>query len=626
MAPIFTGRSFGFGRVDAAAAASGGRGATGGTISQYNGYTIHTFISSGDFAVNPTSTPLSVEYVVVAGGGAGGGDYSGGGGAGGYRTGSTTVSVGSPFTVQVGAGGAVNPDPQGQGNDGQPSYFGPIVAYGGGGGGGGGTGSQNHGRFGGSGGGARGNRGSDSEVFGHGLNPTTPSPILSPIPLPSPYTLTQGYPGQIGNTPGASVYSGGGGGAGGQAFPGPVSHGGIGVQLPSRFTNPAVQGSLGAPGPGGTYFWVAGGGGGNVDGGSQGGGPGGPYAGGGQGASASSQQNIQASANTGGGGGGGVNGGSPSKSAGGSGLVLVAYKTVDSSFTATGGDINALSPGNGYVYHTFTTPGPSTFVVSSPITADILMVGGGGSGGGFGGGGGAGGLIYYPNAPLPAGTYPLSIGGGGSASASPHTSGTDTTFGTNPSPQYLVAKGGGKGANAGGEAISTMNGGSGGGGSRDPNGSGAANQPSQPGNSGTYGFGNPGGSGSGFVSGGQTEGGGGGGAGAGGQGGSSSDGKGGAGRQYPGFTGPLIGVPALAPLSGYFAGGGGGGREPAPSPATGGAGGGGDGGKGPGYPNGTGKMGMANSGGGGGGGGSIPGLGYPGGPGGSGIIIIRYPG
>jgi hypothetical protein len=34
---------------------------------------------------------------------------------------------------------------------------------------------------------------------------------------------------------------------------------------------------------------------------------------------------------------------------------------------------------------------------------------------------------------------------------------------------------------------------------------------------------------------------------------------GGAGLQYPQFTGTLIGVPSLEPLSGYFAGGGGGG-------------------------------------------------------------------
>jgi len=290
----------------------------------------------------------------------------------------------------------------------------------------------------------------------------------------------------------------------------------------------------------------------------------------------------------------------------------------DAPFSASGGDVDGLAPGNGYKYHTFTTPGPSTFVISSSITVDILMVGGGGSGGGFGGGGGAGGLIYYPNAPLTSGTYPISIGAGGGIS--PQVPGSDTTFGTNPSPQYLVAKGGGKGSSAG---IAADVGGSGGGASRDPTTGANANQSSQPGNSGTYGYGTSGGN-SQYVGGGDTRGGGGGGAGASGNPGNSSDGKGGAGRQYPEFTGPLIGVPSLAPLNGYFAGGGGGGREPAPSPATGGLGGGGNGGKGPGSATGTGSPGVTNSGGGGGGGGSIEGLGYPGGSGGSGIVIIRY--
>jgi hypothetical protein len=55
--------------------------ATGGTITQSGGYTIHTFTSSGNFV--PTQN-LTVEYLVVAGGGGGG--VFGGGGAGGYRT------------------------------------------------------------------------------------------------------------------------------------------------------------------------------------------------------------------------------------------------------------------------------------------------------------------------------------------------------------------------------------------------------------------------------------------------------------------------------------------------------------------------------------------------------------
>ena len=68
MAPFFTGIArgvggFGFGRSAAAFSA------TGGTITTYNGKTIHTFTSTGTFATAPNWTSASVEYVVVAGGG-----------------------------------------------------------------------------------------------------------------------------------------------------------------------------------------------------------------------------------------------------------------------------------------------------------------------------------------------------------------------------------------------------------------------------------------------------------------------------------------------------------------------------------------------------------------------------
>jgi hypothetical protein len=290
-----------------------------------------------------------------------------------------------------------------------------------------------------------------------------------------------------------------------------------------------------------------------------------------------------------------------------------ASKEYVAAFSATGGNVDALAPGNGYKYHTFTSPG--TFSVSgSSGTVDVLMVAGGGSGGNFGGGGGAGGLIYYPNMPLIIGSYSVVIGAGGPASSQP---GGDSTFGTNPSPQYLVAKGGGRGLSA--SDVQDASGGSGGGEGRSTT-FGPGTQASQPGNSGTYGFGNPGGTAV-YADGGATQSGGGGGAGGSGypyaSGGNES--RGGIGKQYPAFTGPLIGVPSLSPLSGYFAGGGGGGREPSPAPATGGLGGGGNGG-----PSAAGQPGVTNSGGGGGGGGSIPGNGYSGGAGGSGIVIIRY--
>ena len=65
-------------------------------------------------------------------------------------------------------------------------------------------------------------------------------------------------------------------------------------------------------------------------------------------------------------------------------------------FSATGGNVSALAPGNGYKYHTFTSPG--TFSVASGNgSVEILVVGGGGGGGlCHGGGGGAGGLVFHP--------------------------------------------------------------------------------------------------------------------------------------------------------------------------------------------------------------------------------------
>ena len=81
--------------------------------------------------------PTSVEYLVVAGGGAGGGSTNsgglGGGGAGGYRTGSLSVSTGTPYTVTIGAGGTAGTGSAG--GSGGNSVFASITSTGGGGGG-----------------------------------------------------------------------------------------------------------------------------------------------------------------------------------------------------------------------------------------------------------------------------------------------------------------------------------------------------------------------------------------------------------------------------------------------------------------------------------------------------------
>ena len=259
---------------------------------------------------------------------------------------------------------------------------------------------------------------------------------------------------------------------------------------------------------------------------------------------------------------------------------------------------------NAPVITTYTSS--TSFTVPSGTTSigEVLVVGGGGGGGASnrglhetGGGGGAGGLIYRPGFPVsPGASLTVTVGGGGSGRSpgqQPGGSGAQSVFGS------LTAQGGGFG---GGAYQSGGAGGSGGGASPAGGSPGPGQQGSQPGDSGTYGFGNPGGN--------QTPGGGagqcaagGGGAGGSGQPGSPSSkgGNGGAGRSY-----------SISGSSVTYAGGGAGagscnGSYP---PGSGGPGGGASGG-------GTGT----NARGGGGGGGR---LGQASGPGGNGVVIIKY--
>ncbi len=255
-------------------------------------------------------------------------------------------------------------------------------------------------------------------------------------------------------------------------------------------------------------------------------------------------------------------------------------------------------------YQTFTADG--TFAVPSGMTSlqEVLVVAGGGGGGlNYGGAGGAGGLIFMPNYPVtPGGTISVVVGDGGNTATSPGrgSDGGDTVFAGSPSPgkhpsgDELRAKGGGGGGASPPTAGAGKSGGSGGGGGGQAGfafGGGAAEQPTQPGDSGAYGFGNAGGGGNPANSGG---GGGAGGAAAG------PTGAGGAGRAYTIADG-------TTPV--YYAGGGGGHTSGPGGPTWGQATHGGG-------PSGT--AGQANKGGGSGGGG--------GGnhQGGKGVVIIKY--
>ena len=312
-------------------------------------------------------------------------------------------------------------------------------------------------------------------------------------------------------------------------------------------------------------------------------------------------------------------------------------------FSLRGGSVNpdGLEPGNGYTYHTFTSPG--TLTVTGVGEVELFLIGGGGSsGGGAGGGGGAGAVIYRKTVPVTAGSYSIVVGAGGLGSyddgytspdqpvpASWYTPGAfigqDSTalgftadgggsgsLGPDPSAPWYPGRAGGSG---GGQYAGPGQSGNDPGPANAP-GSGASGHPGGANiESPPVGWGNPGAPDA-------SEGGNGGG---GSRNTNPNPKNGGQSTPYPNFTGSLIGVPALNPLSGQYAGGGGGGYSSQFGPNVAGSGGGGGAGNGAGGPNpAQGGQGAANTGSGAGGSGHGPGSGTGGKNGGSGICVIRY--
>lgn len=296
--------------------------ATGGTVTNItqNGvtYRVHTFLSSDTFTVTRSGT---VEYLIIGGGGAGGGNLSGGGGAGGVLTGSYLVEA-DAYPIIVGDGGArftsstVNSQTGGLSNPGKPSSAFGLVASGGGAGGGGSSGIE----------------ATTGGSAGGGGGYVARNAVLG--------TEGQGHRGGKGTTSGNNYRAGGGGGAGG---PG------------GDTTNSGGRGGYGGPGIAsyieGSLIWYAGGGGGGAYsvssgghggiGGGGGGGANGPEGGtGGQGRTnggdgyGNSLGSVASSlpvggdggANTGSGG-GGVGHQTALSGAGGSGIVVVRYRT-----------------------------------------------------------------------------------------------------------------------------------------------------------------------------------------------------------------------------------------------------------------------------------------------------------
>ena len=256
--PVFTGSKFGFG------AAAGGPGvfsfeASGGTkqtgVSTPDGtFTIHTFLSSGQFQIQSADPAKQLDILIVGGGAPGhiphGGSIQGGAGGGGVvliknraglcqATTQYTITVGDPTQNPVSHTGSAS------------VAFGLTVAAGGGGGG-----QQNQAAagqaFGSGGGGASDAQGTAGGAAG--------SADFSPLQGSGGTTQSFRNAGGTGEGQGSANHFGGGGGGAG------------GVGGNAQYTNPQGQqwGKGGDGGPGtpinfdGTEYYYGAGGGGSI--------------------------------------------------------------------------------------------------------------------------------------------------------------------------------------------------------------------------------------------------------------------------------------------------------------------------------------------------------------------------
>ena len=629
--------------------------ATGGYVSQAVGddshlykYHLWTYGMPAPLQNFTVGSERTLDVLIVGGGGGGGGYAAGGGGAGGVLYGQITATEDlTARTVTIGDGGTGGASWNNNGAHGGNSS---IILNGvtcTSGGGKGGAGAQNP-----------ANPSTNSSAGGASRSVTSGGPGSFP-PVSTPGGTLTGYanPASGGTTPGHPRYSGGaGGGAGGAALQAwSNDKGGSGGAagcfpkfaagyLPGNYVPAGYRQQIG----GGAY--AAGGGGGKEDSqNADGQGGAGGVGGGGMGGYPHGATQGQQAFNYGcGGGGGGYSNGPGDRGGNGApGVVIVRYPmglaaTNSGAVASSSGSVaNAIQPGNGYAYHTFTTPGGSiTFSQGGEIEVLIVAAGGGGADSGAccvgHGGGGAGGILHGVYT-ISSGTYPVTVGQGQNGDT-----GQNSVFNGH------TANGGGHGGWYSGSWNQGADGGSGGGGINTEWGTGEVNghpsprhgwvtattqNPSPTPGFDLIGYGSNGGYSPAPISPNQNGmvNGGGGGAGGPGEHGASGvhhstpdrrGGGGGPGRQFPQFTGPIIGVPSLNPLSGWYGGGGGSGvRDNFPSSGTAGLGGQGGGGNG-GQNDQAGNSGQDYSGGGGGGpsGGGSRGASR----GGHGIVVIRY--
>ena len=294
--------------------------ATGGNVTVANGYTIHSFTESNTFNITNLGiiANRTIDYLAVAGGGAGGvgfpSEYSGagGGGAGGMLTGTYTATNTGISNIIIGGGGngLTFSGAAARGDNGSnttiTSPYISILAFGGG--------SAGYVYY--PGVTAAGNPGGSGGSAGSTFSAAGPAGFGTP---------GQGYPGGAYS----NTEAGGGGGAGGAGESGSIS------QYPSYSFSAA--GGVGATTPftPGQYFAGGGGAGAYVGtndydrylglGGTGGGGNGGGYFPGDPNGSNRAAQS--GGTNTGGGGGGGKGFGGVPSGSGGSGIVIVRYRS-----------------------------------------------------------------------------------------------------------------------------------------------------------------------------------------------------------------------------------------------------------------------------------------------------------
>ena len=283
--------------------------ATGGTITQSGGRTIHTFTSDGTFDL--LVAVGTVEVMVIGGGGGGGGVSGGGGGAGNMVVVEDALAV-DEYTITIGAGGAGG-DALTSGAAGTQSRFtnGGSINIRGLGGGGGSTDGITPGGNGGCGGG--GSTATEAAGGFAGTGVTTGMTSLSNVAF-------DGGTNPNGGNAGCAGSGGGGVFSIGVAVSGiSPAEGGDGGGAIYYLGNYYGGGGGGAAAPTGTY---------GAPGKGRGGGTAPPTSGGNGSLGATSTQAQVGVANTGGGGGGGEDANAGfAGAAGGSGVVIVSYLT-----------------------------------------------------------------------------------------------------------------------------------------------------------------------------------------------------------------------------------------------------------------------------------------------------------